>query len=101
MNSLFITGSESFIGRELRHLCAAHGIEVIGVDNLAPDDQVSKKGDIRDPAIADLIPEGAIVVHLAAISRDSDCRTNPRLAFDVNVNGTLNVAAAAGKRGAS
>jgi UDP-glucose 4-epimerase len=39
-------------------------------------------------------------VHLAAISRDPDCRADPRGAFDINVNGTLNVAAAAAKRGA-
>jgi len=40
------------------------------------------------------------VVHLAAISRDPDCRADPGKAFDINVNGTLNVAAAALKRGA-
>jgi UDP-glucose 4-epimerase len=73
----------------------------VGIDATAPNDYRSKRADIRDPAIADLIPEGAIVVHLAAISRDPDCRANPREAFDVNVNGTLNVAAAATKRGAS
>src|SRR4030081_3638408 len=87
--SLFITGSESFIGRVLRAQCNVRGVEVIGVDSVAPDDDVSKKGDIRDPAVADLIPEGAIVVHLAAVSRDPDCRANPKLAFDINVNGTL------------
>jgi nucleoside-diphosphate-sugar epimerase len=40
-------------------------------------------------------------VHLAAISRDPDCRADPAGAFDVNVNGTLNVAAAARKRNAA
>jgi nucleoside-diphosphate-sugar epimerase len=47
------------------------------------------------------VPEAATVVHLAAIARDADCRANPREAFDVNVNGTLNVAEAARKRHAS
>jgi UDP-glucose 4-epimerase len=71
------------------------------VDSNAPDSDISKKADIRDPGIADLIPENSIVVHLAAISRDPDCRADPEGAFDVNVNGTLNVAAAARKRGAA
>ena len=98
--SLFVTGSESFIGRVLLDRCAALGVEAVGVDAAAPDTTASKKADIRDLSLADLMPEGATVIHLAAISRDSDCRTNPALAFDVNVNGTLNVAAAAQKRAA-
>lgn len=81
--------------------CGDLGIDAVGIDANAPNDDRSKRADIRDPAMADLIPEGAVVVHLAAISRDPDCRANPREAFDVNVNGTLNVAAAAQKRRAS
>jgi UDP-glucose 4-epimerase len=38
---------------------------------------------------------------LAAVSRDPDCRADPKEAFDINVNGTLNVAAAAQRRRAS
>ena len=96
--TLFITGSESFIGRVLRDQCRARGIETIGIDTVAPNDSVSKKGNICDPAIGEMIPEGATVIHLAAVSRDADCRENPRRAFDVNITGTLNVAAAAEKR---
>lgn len=96
--TLFVTGSESFIGRELFACCKAAGIDAVGIDSVSPDGAHSTKADIRDPAVADLIPEGAIVVHLAAISRDPDCRADPRGAFDVNVSGTLNVAAAAEKR---
>src|SRR5258705_10544568 len=99
--SLFLTGSESFIGRVLLRRCEELGIAAMGIDGSAPDTARSRKADIRDPGIADLIPQGATVVHLAAISRDPDCRANPREAFDVNVNGTLNVAAAARARGAA
>ncbi len=98
--SIFITGSESFIGRVLLDQCAALAISAVGIDATAPDSETSRKADIRDPDIADLIPEQATVIHLAAISRDSDCRDDPERAFDVNVNGTLNVAAAAQQRGA-
>lgn len=99
--TLFVTGSESFIGRALVSRCAALGIDAVGIDNAAPVSAVSRQADIRDPAIADLVPEGATIVHLAAISRDPDCRADPHGAFDINVNGTLNVAAAAQKRAAA
>lgn len=95
---LFVTGSESFIGRRLFAHCKTSGIDAVGIDSIASARAESTQADIRDRAIADLIPEEAIVVHLAAISRDPDCRADPRGAFDVNVNGTLNVAAAAEKR---
>jgi nucleoside-diphosphate-sugar epimerase len=98
--TLFITGAESFIGRALRSRCDAAGDAIAGIDNTAPTDSSMHRADIRDPAVADLIPPGATIVHLAAISRDPDCRADPRAAFDVNVTGTLNVAAAAQKRAA-
>jgi len=99
--SIFLTGSESFIGRALIARCKLLGIPVVGVDSVAPNSDVSKMFDIRDPALADMIPEGATVVHLAAISRDPDCRSDPRGAFDINVQGTFNVVSAAQKKNAS
>ena len=95
---LFVTGSESFVGRALLARCGALGIEAVGVDSAPPVSSTSSQADIRDPSIADRIPEGSTVVHLAAVSRDSDCRADPRAAFDINVNGTMNIAAAAQKR---
>ena len=98
--TLFVTGAESFIGKALRARCERDGIALIGIDTHVPDSSPTLKCDIRDTAVAGLIPEGATVVHLAAISRDPDCRADPRTAFDVNVTGTLNLAAAAQARGA-
>ena len=95
---LFVTGSESFIGRALFARCRTLGLDAVGVDSTAPSSATSSQADIRDSAIADLIPDGATVVHLAAISRDPDCRADPRGAFDINVSGTLNLAAAAKKK---
>jgi UDP-glucose 4-epimerase len=99
--TLFVTGSESFIGRALISRCRTQGISTTGVDMVVSKAGDSQQIDIRDPALADAIPEGATIVHLAAISRDADCRKDPRSAFDVNVNGTINVLAAAGKRNAA
>ena len=92
---LFVTGTESFIGRALIARCKKDGIAVTGIDLAASASSNMVRADIRDADIAELIPEGATVVHLAAISRDADCRANPQNAFDVNVNGTINVLAAA------
>ncbi len=99
--SVFLTGSESFIGRVVVQRCKELGIDVSGIDSNSPGNTISHRADIRDPEIADLIPEGATVVHLAAISRDPDCRSDPKGAFDINVTGTLNVAQAAQQRRAS
>ena len=98
--TLFVTGAESFIGRALRAHCDAVGQATTGIDAAVPAGSPTRRADIRNSAIADLIPDGATVVHLAAISRDGDCRADPKAAFDVNVTGTLNLAAAAQKRGA-
>lgn len=99
--TLFLTGSESFIGKNLIRLCSAAGTPVTGIDSVPASAKGFVQGDILDPAVADSIPEGATVVHLAAISRDPDCRADPKRAFDVNVGGTLNLAAAAKRRKAA
>lgn len=98
--SIFITGADSFIGKYLRKECVSRGIDTFGVDSNPNDDQIIAKADIRDTNLASLIPEKSTIIHLAAISRDNDCRTDTALAFDVNVNGTLNVLKAAIKRNA-
>jgi nucleoside-diphosphate-sugar epimerase len=97
---LFITGAESFIGRALRARCDAAGQAWVGIDSANSSEARVQRADIRDTSVGDLIPENAAIVHLAAISRDPDCRADPRTAFDVNVTGTLNMAAAAQRRNA-
>jgi len=95
---IVITGSESFIGSCLGAALDTRGEHWTGIDTVARHHS-TQRADIRDAAVADLIPEGGILVHLAAISRDADCRQNPREAFDVNVGGTLNLIEAAHRRG--
>jgi UDP-glucose 4-epimerase len=96
--NIVVTGSQSFIGQRFVAFARLAGHAVVGIDATAgafTDVQI----DIRDEALPSAIPLKAdAVVHLAAISRDGDCRNNPRLAFDVNVNGTLNVARACHER---
>jgi nucleoside-diphosphate-sugar epimerase len=95
-----ITGSQSFIGKVLETTLTAQGHEVFGVDSVALGGANSLAADIRDPALADRLPEMDAMIHLAAISREPDCAADPRLAFDVNVTGTANLLMAARKRNA-
>lgn len=100
--TLFVTGSESFVGRALVARCDELGIEVSGIDS-APNPKKRPgfvAGDIRSPELVDLVPSDSVVVHLAAVSRDSDCKSDPLSASDVNVCGTLNLLAAARRRNA-
>lgn len=97
---VFITGAESFVGRALVTKCHAAGLDVVGIDTVPSEEEGVDVADIRDPALPDLIPVGSTVVHLAAVSRDDDCRRDPSGAFDVNVRGTMNVASAAKARSA-
>lgn len=92
---LFVTGANSFVGTHLRKACEERAITCSGVDVTGPFTETILECDIRDPGLADLIPRGAVVVHLAAISRDSDCDANPEAAMSINIGGTANVALAA------
>lgn len=97
---LVLTGSESFIGTELKKQCKIRGFRVTGLDVVPLQRPDYYQMDIRSPEIAQAIPEGAeALIHLAAISRDQDCLRDLRTAFDVNVSGTINLMRAAQLRG--
>ena len=95
---IVITGSESFVGQELIRECQKQKIDVLGIDlkKAGSLDYEFKSGDIRVKDFADLVPEGIdAVIHLAALSRDPDCKNKAYECFDINVMGTMNVAKAA------
>jgi len=94
---IVITGSESFIGKELI-LQLKTGNEIIGLDMVsnASDEYKFHQADIRNPNIEELIPMNAdVLIHLAALSRDPDCKGKSYECFDINVMGTLNLIRAA------
>ncbi len=91
-----VTGAGSFIGAALDRYCQAHGIEWTGVDMAPAGERHSIVADISVPGWERALPEGVgAIVHLAAISRDSDCRRDPARALAVNLTGTWNVIEAA------
>jgi UDP-glucose 4-epimerase len=99
--NIFLTGCGSFIGRHVLRLCKERGIEVAAVDLVETGQPGCSVADICSPAIADQIPANVdAVVHLAALSRDSDCRNKAYECFGTNVMGTLNLMSAAQAKGA-
>ena len=91
---IIITGSESFIGKTLISQLQSMDYDIIGFDSLKPNNPTYEfhQIDIRNPEIEKLIPQDTdVLIHLAALSRDPDCRDNALQCFDVNVMGTLNL----------
>jgi len=91
---IIITGSESFIGKELISQLKTLDYDIIGFDSASPTnpDYEFHQIDIRDPEIYKFIPNDTdVLIHLAALSRDSDCNKKAIECFDVNIMGTLNL----------
>ncbi len=91
---IVIIGSESFVGKELILQLKTLNYNIIGFDSVNPTnpDYEFHQIDIRDPEIYKFIPNDAdVLIHLAALSRDSDCKKRAIECFDVNVMGTLNL----------
>ena len=96
-----IVGGSGFIGTSLaRRLVAKAGVELNNIDlaqsRAFPD--ITKSGDVtRLESFENLIPEGAVVINLAAEHRDD---VWPRSRYhDVNVGGAENICTAARRRG--
>ncbi|RZD48005.1 MAG: hypothetical protein CXT78_01790 [Thaumarchaeota archaeon] len=91
---ILITGSESFIGKELIRQCKDKKIEIVGMDIIPKEnsDYEYYQLDIKSSKLMENIPNDIdILVHLAALSRDSDCKGKAYECFENNVIGTLNM----------
>lgn len=103
-----ITGGLGFIGSHLSELlinkyCNNNSLNnILIIDNYYSGiiDNIKEsirnnitiiKDDICNLEISNYFDEGDIVIHLAAISSLPECQSNPVMAYDVNVNGTLNI----------
>lgn len=104
--SVLVTGAAGFIGSHLSEALVAAGDTVVCLDSFDPfyDPAVKERnvaalresgrfvevrGDIRDPAAWDAVPDGVdAVVHLAARAGVRPSIAEPALYADVNVTGT-------------
>ena len=95
-----VTGARSFVGAALHAYCETHGVEWVGIDLGPTGARQSISADIGRPGWEAALPAGVdAIVHLAAISRDADCRQDPARALEVNITGTWRVIDAARARG--
>jgi GDP-4-dehydro-6-deoxy-D-mannose reductase len=99
----FVTGLTGFVGPHLAGMLVGKGSEVVGLgfrnESAGPAQSLPKgvhvvNADIRDYAglrqlLSDVRPDH--VYHLAAISNVVTSFKDPRLTYDVNVGGTLNL----------
>ena len=95
---ILITGINSFVGKYLANELDKRKIKFIGVDINLKENKKLKNIDLRDSKIEKYINSKTTIIHLAAISTDKLCSDNPNLAFDVNVNGTINLINIANKK---
>ena len=94
-----ITGAKGFVGRELVSQCKKQEIEFISIDIIESSEKNYYKADITSKEISKIIPKGTdAIIHLAALSRDSDCRDKAYDCFNLNVMGTLNLIEAAQRK---
>ncbi len=112
MKRILVTGGAGFIGSHLVRRLLTEGYEVSVIDDLSRNvnnirDLVENqqvrflKGDIRYPEHIDKIMEGVDeVIHLAAVCINR-CKSFPREAIDVNLNGSYNVFGAGIRYGVS
>ena len=89
---IIVTGINSFVGKNLEEELNEKKIKFIGVDkNIKKNTKNKFKIDIRNKKIGNFFNKNTILIHLAALSTNNQCKNSPDLAFDINVNGTLNL----------
>ena len=88
--SLVITGSSGFVGEKLAICAMLEGYEVIGID-LKKSNKLSCRQlevDLSYENFYGEIPENSIIIHLASLSTDGACKSNPIMALDANIRAT-------------
>ena len=90
---IMITGAHGMLGRTITRRFKEHQLQAADIEHF----------DITDPkattdAVSQFAPE--VVMHCAAMTAVDDCQTNEDAAWEVNVNGTANIAEACASVGA-
>ncbi len=119
MDRILVTGGAGFIGSHVVEFYSRKGVEVVALDNLSrtpPGDSIHGfsnwdflatlpgvervLGDVRDSSIlADLVRDVDAIIHTAGQVAVTTSLRDPRMDFEVNALGTLNVLEAARRRG--
>jgi nucleoside-diphosphate-sugar epimerase len=94
---IFVTGSTGYIGQRLTQCLLSQGHEVHALVRSIPKDEVFRhsrlkffKGDLLDKSsLVESMTGCSQVYHLAAFARP--WAKNPRIYFEINVHGTINI----------
>ena len=109
MKRVLLTGAAGFLGREVLRQLKATDAEILGIDNyeplcgagnfsVAPQEEI-QFGDVLNPSTYAYF-KATHIIHLAALGRNLTCEKHPYRAFQVNVNGTLELLEMAARTGA-
>ena len=98
--NIFITGANSFVGtRLINFLKKKNTYNIRGIDLLDTNNKKNIfKLDLRSKDLYKFIKKNSTIVHLAAVSRNSDFDKNISNSFDINVAGTINLLNASNKQ---
>jgi nucleoside-diphosphate-sugar epimerase len=103
--SVILTGAAGFVGRRLAQRLLGLGYEVYAVDLTDPGIigtefvKADISGNIDESLLA--VPKNATFIHLAAVSTDSACKSDPISALNTNLLGTTRMIMIANAKGAS
>ena len=90
---IMITGAKGMLGRTLTRRLTGHELLAVDIDDFDIID-----AQATGQAVSRFSPE--TVIHCAAMTAVDDCQTDQDAAWDVNVNGTANLAEACTESGA-
>jgi UDP-glucose 4-epimerase len=109
MKRVLLTGAAGFLGREVLRQLKATDAEILAIDNYEPlcGGQMETEGAPPGVQFGDVLSPSTYayfkathIIHLAALGRNLTCEKHPYRAFQVNVNGTLELLEMAARTGA-
>ena len=90
--NIFVTGSESYVGKNLIKILKKKKFNIYKCDIKPIKKKNYFKLDVSSKNFIKNFPKDIdLIIHLAAISNDQDCKKNKKKCFKINVSGTKNI----------